>query len=231
MLKIDTTDVTRVVLGTVPSKAKLRQIARQLADAARGEWMRLAQEEMRSTSADYIDGLSDPKPLKGGLAYDIKLEGALPNMLEKGWPGGDLRETLAHSGAPRAKLSNEGFWYNTIPFRHGTPGTGGRNVGKPMSKKVYSVASQLKPRERLDHRKVADPAVAKIIRRKMAKHHAVGRYQGMQRTGGGYFTFRTISEKVPRGWIHPGIRARRLAGKVQKFTGELAKHLIDEAIR
>lgn len=231
MLKIDTSDVTRVILGRVPTKTQLRSIAGHLADAARGEWIRLAQQELRSTSRDYIAAIGEPEPKKGGLSFDIKLEGALPNMLEKGWPGGDLRETIAHSGAPRAKLSKEGFWYSHIPFRHGTPGTRGRNVGKPMNKKVYSVAQQLGPRERLDHRKVVDPSVAKIIRRKMAKHHAVGRYQGMQKTGGGYFTFRTISEKVPRGWIHPGIRARRLAGKVQKFTGELAKHLIEDAIK
>jgi len=227
MLKVDTTDVKRVVLRAAPTSAQLKAAAQQLATASRAEWIRLAQEELRSTTRDYIKGIGDPVFSKGGRAFSITLEGALQNMLENGWPGGDMRAFL--DKAPRARRAKDGHLYNVIPFRHGSPGTGGRNVGRPMSKKLFDTASQLKPGDRLDHRKVLDPAVAKIIRKKLASHHAVGQYQGMIKSGG-YFTFRVISEAVPRGWIHPGIRARRLAGKVQKYLGVLVPHVIDGII-
>lgn len=230
MLKVDISDVRRVVVGRVPTSAQLKSIARQLSTAARAEWIRLAQDNLRSSQRDYIKSIGDPVFSKGGKAFTITLQGALPNMVEKGWTGGDLRAFLASSSAPSAKQSKEGHWYNRIPFRHGTPGTGGKNVGPAMPGKVYDAAKKLGPKERLDHRKIMDPATRALVRKKMKKHHAVGKYQGMVRSGGGYFTFRTISEKSPRGWIHPGIRARRLAGQVQKFIGPLAKHLLEEAV-
>lgn len=230
MLRVDISDVRRVVVGRVPTRAQMRDIAQRLSTAARAEWIRLAQNNLRSSQREYIQSIGDPAFTKGGMAFTISLTGALPNMVEKGWTGGDLRAFLASSSAPSAKKSKEGHWYNRIPFRHGTPGTSGKNVGPPMPGKVYKAAKQLGPRERLDHRKIMDPATRALVRQKMRKHHAAGRYQGMQRTGGGFFTFRTISEKSPRGWIHPGIRARRLAGQVQKFLGPLAKHMIEEAV-
>lgn len=230
MLKINTTKVIPLILSVVPTPAKLKEAAQHLGDAARAEWIRLAKAELRSSSRDYIEAIGEPVLKRGGREVHITLEGALPNMIETGWPGGDMRAYLAHVGAPNAKLSKEGFYYNHIPFRHGAPGTGGRNVGKPMNKRVYEVAKSLDPRERLDHRKVVDPAVAKLIRRKISKWHRTGRYQGMVRSGG-FMTFRTISEKEPRGWIHPGIRARRLAGKVQKFVGEVAGLLIEDSLK
>lgn len=225
MLKIDTSNVKRVVLSVVPTSSQLRQVASQLATAARAEWIRLAGDELRSSKNDYVRAISEPVFSKKGMAFSISLEGALPNMLEKGWAGGDLRAFL--DGAPRARRSKAGHLYNIIPFRHGSPGSGGRNVGKPMNSKVYDLAKRLGPGERLDSRKIMDPAIAAIVRRKMAKHHTVGRYEGMIKSGG-YMTFRVISEANPKGWIHPGIRARRLGGKVQRFVGELMPHVFDD---
>ena len=50
----------------------------------------------------------------------LTLEGTVPNMVEQGWTGGDLRQWLLHG--PNAKQGKNGP-YNVIPFGHGTPGT------------------------------------------------------------------------------------------------------------
>lgn len=231
MLKINASRIVPVILGTVPTRADLHEQARRLGDAARSEWTRLAQQELKTSTATYVDGIGDPQIKRGGREVHISLEGMMPNMIEHGWPGGNMREFLAHAGAPNAKQGKEGQWYNHIPFRHGTPGTGGRNVGRPMNKKVYEAAKQLSVGGRLNHKKMVDAKLAKLITRKIRRWHHSGRYEGLTNTGGGYMTFRTISEKNPRGWIHPGIRARRLANKVQDFVAEMAGHLLDESLR
>jgi len=230
MLKFDTSKIVPVILSVVPSASKLRETATTLGAAAQSEWYRLAKSELRSSTKDYIDGIQDPVLKRGGKVVEISLEGPLPNMIEHGWPGGDQRAFLAHMGAKNAKLSKEGFYYNHIPFRHGSPGTGGRNVGKPMNKRVYEVVKNFGAKDRLDHKKMVDPAVAKIIRTKVHRWNSTGRYQGMVQRGG-YMTFRTVSEKNPKGWIHPGIRARRLAPKVMNFIAETANALIEDSLK
>lgn len=231
MLKINASRIVPVILGVVPTRAALNEQARHLGDAARSEWVRLAQQELKSTSRDYIAGIGEPQVKRAGREVHISLEGMMPNMIEHGWPGGNMREFLAHAGAPNAKQGKEGQWYNHIPFRHGSPGTGGRNVGRPMNRKVWAAAKELGAGQRLNHKKMVDTKLAKLITRKIRRWHHSGRYEGLTRTGGGFMTFRTISEKVPRGWVHPGIRARRLANKVQDFVAELAGHLMDEGLR
>ena len=91
------------------------------------------------TSRDYVGGLQYRADDERAF---IVLEGRVPNMVENGWSGGDMRQWLL--SGKNVKMGKNGP-YNTVPFNHGTPGTGGRNVGKPMPKSIYEAARQLGP--------------------------------------------------------------------------------------
>jgi hypothetical protein len=62
-------------------------------------------------------------------------------MVEEGWPETDLRTTVLRS--PHAHIAKDGSKYLAIPFRHGAPGSSGRNVGRPMPKPIHNVARYL----------------------------------------------------------------------------------------
>lgn len=107
-----------------------------LVEATRTEIIRLAQEGLTSTYDDYIQGVQEPKyhfpsgriPESGGVVASIALVGMVPNMIESGWEGGDMKPALL--AGRNAKQGKEGP-YNVVPFRHGTPGTTGR-AASPM---------------------------------------------------------------------------------------------------
>lgn len=106
---------------------EMYQKMHQIAEMSWYEWIRLAQTELKSTSADYISGLTPI--MKEGKELAIYLRGWLPNAIENGLEPYDMKPGLLHG--PHAKMGKNGP-YNTVPFRHGTPGTTGRNVGAPM---------------------------------------------------------------------------------------------------
>ena len=229
MLKIDTSDVQRTVLRTIPTKRQLQTALRRIGSAARGEWVRLAGEQLHSTKRDYVAGISNAKFEKGRKSMVIELNGPMPNMVEHGWSGGDMRVFLATGHAPNAKQAKDGHWYNHIPFRHGSPGTKGRNVGKAMPRSVHRFAKGLGRGQRIEHAAGIDEKTLKVIRKKERGWHASGRFEGMVKSGG-YMTFRTISQNNPRGWIHPGIRARHLIPQVQRFVQKIAPAVIEATV-
>lgn len=124
---------------------------RELVELTRAEWVRMAQDELTATAGDYIGGIT---PIEYGDTWaQIKLLGWLPNAIEHGEPPFDTKPGLLDG--PHAKMGKNGP-YNTVPFRHGTPGTTGKSVGAPMpftgvTKKgnpvsaVYNAAKKLAP--------------------------------------------------------------------------------------
>ena len=106
----------------------LRERLITLAEMVRGEWVRQAQQTLGSSAADYIAGIQ-PVEIDGNWAH-IHLVGDLPNEIEKGKPPFDMKPGLL--AGPHAKQTKSGARYNTVPFRHGTPGTTGKQVGAPM---------------------------------------------------------------------------------------------------
>jgi len=124
----------------------------------------------------------------------------------------------------------------------------GANVGIPMGKsyagvvadakqlgrEVYKKAKRLRASVSAPHTqtrwggRLAEKAAGTP---KLREHHATDIYAGMVRMekvyGGGkpqshYMTFRTISEKVPVGWIRPATEGKHYAESVGKFVGEIA---------
>jgi len=105
----------------------LRDQAVALAEMCRSEWIRLAQTELHSSAIDYIAGI---QPVEiGGNWASVTLVGSLPNDIENGKAPFDMKPGLL--AGPNAKTGKSGK-YNTVPFRHGTPGTTGKRVGAPM---------------------------------------------------------------------------------------------------
>ena len=260
IIKVSVAGAKAQILAALPATADRDRVLRGLGAAAMHTWKKLALEQLRSTSRDYIAGIQAPVDTKGEKV-EVVLEGVLPNMVERGWSGGDMRRWMLSS--PRAKRSKDGKRYATIPFRHGTPTTGGRNVGPVMPGPIHEVAKKLAPTisrpgqgvgggpgrttvwgQRLHPgMKMKDQARA-ILERKEKPWHTTSIYMGMVRKaqptrGGklqtsGFQTFRTISEHTNepgKHWVHPGIRPRGLARQVERHMATLAHAIIVAATR
>lgn len=223
VVDVDLSHVVATISGAVPNAGDVRRFVRALGASARSRWVELAQDELRSSSRDYVQGISQPIVADDGRSVRLELTGQVPNMVEQGWASHDLRDTVL--GGPATKVSKDGYRYVRIPFRHGTPGTGGRNVGKPMPRAVHQAAKALAPtlREGLGRpgaRSILEPQastahrlqpgmagaskqVEKILRKREQEWHKSSVYSGMMREVAAYaktqqnkfMTFRTISDK------------------------------------
>lgn len=124
-------------------EAAVAQVLSQVADAARSEWIRLANEKLTSTLTTYVRGIqpvADYTSGSAGVGKIITLAGALPNALEEGQKAYDMHDTLlgpnvpvvpAGKGLKGKHPKKGGGFYRAIPFRHQTPGTDGQ-FGAPM---------------------------------------------------------------------------------------------------
>lgn len=251
LVHIDLENFKATILASLPHDADRKRILKGVGAAAAHYWKKLAQQELRSTARDYVQGI---KHTATDEKATVSLEGQLPNMIEKGWSGGDMREWMLSS--PKAKKGKDGP-YLVVPFRHGTPGTGGRNVGNVMPGPIHAAAKRLLPTlsrpgeavsqasgttkvhgTRLHPNLPMKEAARQILQRKEKPHHATSIYMGMIRNAqptkkglrtSGYHTFRTISthtRAAGKHWVHPGIKARNLARKVTKHLEKLAGDIV-----
>lgn len=98
----------------------------QLAAAARGEWIRLAQSRLSTSREEYIAGLRRAESFKRYSrgttdVYEITLVGQFPNDLEFGRGSFDMKSVRpGWLGGKKAKPTKDGGSYVTIPFRHST---------------------------------------------------------------------------------------------------------------
>ncbi len=253
---IDMSGLRSSLLNAAVTKDEVGQIVRGIAAAARQRWIKKAQTHLKSTSRDYIQGIGEVE-YKNQVAT-IQLTGKLPNMVEEGYSAHDMRETLLGAGAKNVKMTKDGHRYNTVPFRHGTPGTGGRNVGREMPKEIHREAKKLIPTlsspglkgrpgkvsygDRLQINARTGTAARKILSTKERPWHWGSTYLGMIReqktyakaSQNQYTTFRRISSNVKRGdkhWMHPGIAAHHFIPQVEREVSMLAKDIIENVMR
>ena len=224
LVKISTAKIAAELLGRIPTADDKARMLRGLGAAAMHHWKRAAMQKLRASSRDYVQGLQEDI---GSEKAVITLVGVLPNLIERGFRGGDMRTWMLEG--PRAKKAKAGHRYLIIPFQHGTPGTSGRNVGIPMPRVIHNAAKQLtatvsrpgaqligtagvkttKYGERLGLESGGVKRKAREILQSKAKPwHATSIYSSMIRQEKtfakatqttGYTTFRVLSEKVIRG--------------------------------
>lgn len=211
---------------------ELEAVLAAVMDGARAYWIQQAQRGLKSSRVDYIQGIQPVN--RQGLVASIDLVGVLPNMVEQGVDGWDLRETLLQDGDPNVKRNKDGRKYRSIPFRHQTPGTQGQGGGVPMGdpykdvvenaerlgREIYAAAKKLRPGQGL----------AEGFAPKLKPHHTTDIYAGMQRMQAKgksqvhYKTFRTISEDSdPQKWQHPGIEPHNFAESVERYILDVSE--------
>lgn len=260
LVRIDLGKMKAQILGALPHNPDIDRALKGLGAAAMDYWKTLAAKELRSTAKDYIDALTHYE--KDGKVYVELREGPkgspMPNMIEQGWPGGDMRDWMLNS--PKAKQGKNGP-YLVVPFRHGTPGTTERNVGPQMPGPIHTAAKKLTAQlsrpgkisheggtpvvhgQRLHPGLPMSAAAKKILQRKEKPWHATSIYMGMIRKAqptakglqtSGFQTFRTISRHTSepgKHWVHPGIKPRHLARKVEKHITKIASAMIKGSMK
>jgi len=250
LVRVDISHAVSSVLRRLPKASDKKAIKRQLGAAAMQFWKRQAQAQLTSSSRDYVAGLEHHEE---GDRITLTLRGMLPNMIENGAPGGDMRDYMLKG--PNAKMGKHGM-YNTVPFRHGAAGTSGRNTGRPMPKAIHAPAKRLSPtlsRPGMLHgAQGGRPVVygqrlhADVFRMsRQAKNilgelhrpwHTTSIYAGMIRSEkhykrgvqSSYRTFRRISQNSadPRSWFRRRIAARHFAPATQRHVEGIAQQIV-----
>lgn len=217
----------------------LRYAIRNLAYAAKDEWIRLAQARLNTSRDDYVNGLRQAESftaakVDGQPVFTIQLVGDMPNNFEFGMESFDMKEVRpGWLGGRKAKISQDGNAYVRIPFRHSPTSTTG--IGYSGKAKAAGLQNELKNVIRdygLDRMiKTATGAVASGPVKRVPNDAPVHTYlQALTRIQEPnasktrarsiqFMTWRTISEKSdPASWIHPGLHAANLLPEVERYV-------------
>lgn len=246
LIKVDLSKMKGAMVAIAMGPNDVDRLLRGVGAVVHQRWVALAQQNLHTTARDYVAGLQ-PVEVKNRVAR-VTLVGVMPNLVEQGMSAFDLRTTLLGLGAKNAKVAKDGSRYNTVPFGHGTPGSGGRNVGRPMPQPIHTLAKKLAPTlskpeggtqwgGRIHHGMSMSSAARAILNTKEKPWHWGSTYLGMVKqqktyakaTQNKYTTFRRISTNVRRAkehWLHPGIRARKLGERVQREMEPIVKQLL-----
>lgn len=173
-----------------------------VAEAARDEWIRLAQEsELTVTKDAYIDGIGEIQA-PSETERKIELEGWLPNALESGVGSFDMKPGLL-----------KGRNHVVIPIKYGKPGS---TKATPLSTQTFNRVKGLKRGERFST--------------KLGRSKYEGLQKSRKSDGKDTFVkFRTVSENSPSdSWIHPGLTPLLLAEKVQAYIEQEMPNIISK---
>jgi hypothetical protein len=162
-----------------------------IAEAARDEWVRLAQESDLTVTKDaYIEGIGEIQA-PSETERKIELEGWLPNALETGIGSFDMKPGLL-----------KGRDHVAIPMKYGAPGS---TNSTPLTSQTFNRAKNLKKGERFST--------------KMGRSKYEGLKRDSQtKDRDSFVKFRTVSVNSPSSsWVHPGLTPLLLAEQVQSF--------------
>lgn len=214
MLKIRVQDAAGVLRDFQLPSGTRRQMARIVQQRLLAETFDkivvLANRELKTSKKEYIDGLTIDN-------NSIELEGFLPNAIEEGISGFDMKEGFSRSS--KKVITKSGGWYLTIPFRVFTPGAGGGEYRNQMSWQIYRA---VRAGRKYDAGSVSsrpafsDRATGRVWE---AYEHKSPILAGIKKTTNengrsSYSTFRRVSKNSsPESWIHTGILPHRLFDK------------------
>lgn len=141
-IKFDISEVASFFALSKKQANDLLKVALQdVSNAFAFMWRETASRELNSTRDRYIRGIQQP------VIFDnvaiIELIGTLPNMIESGATAFDMKKGFQQSS--KIKISAQGSWFLTIPFRWATSNALGENeaFSNKMPKEVYDVAKNL----------------------------------------------------------------------------------------
>lgn len=256
--KIEQTGFNIETLST-GAETEIAAACAALAMGAREEWVRLAQNRLKSSRGTYIEGLRKAESFKIketgiGTTYEISLVGKMPNAFESGMPSFDMK--TANPGwlnSPKTKRSKEGKRYRVIPFRHSPTSTTNiaytgkaREVNLQKELKKVIKAYGLDKMQRLSSGKVIDGAVKRVPN--LAKRGAIARVfagasthplSGLTRVqkshgakGGSsqFLTWRVMTEDAVGKWIHPGITGANLLPEMEAWIERELEKVIREIL-
>lgn len=211
-----------------------------IAEAARGEWIRVARQRLRTSSRAYIAGISEVE--HRGSEASIKLRGWLPNALEEGHAPFDMKPGFLRS--PNVKRTARGRPYMHVPIAQKVPGGGDRGpnvmpwpiyrlakampVGKPLTLPSkysgYGLRSRLSP----------DNSKWGPYTWKSSPYSGViktPQFPGQLRSPMQYGTIRTISRRSdPNSWIHPGFQARNLMDMAATNLDRIVPDIVERVL-
>lgn len=134
-IKLDRLIPSGMTALAAASPQLLRTVLIDVATVAAHQWRKAAVDQLRSSAREYAEGVQDPVFI-GSDRAQVSLVGLVPNMVEQGWEGGDMRDWLCSPTAPNARPVKGPHgeiigYYNTIPYRHSKSGSG-YAVGTPI---------------------------------------------------------------------------------------------------
>ena len=227
MLKIRIEDVRGVMSEyALPNNFKeqmAKQVKEQILSQTYLKIVEQANRSLKSSKQQYIDGLRM-------LEDAIELTGWLPNSIESGVSGFDMKAGFANSS--KKKLTKDGGWYLTIPFGIKTPSPRYQNSMTWQIYRAVRAGRNYDPGQRQTRSAFSVLSTGKVFD---AYQHKSPILQGIQQntspTGGNssYNTFRRVSSKSSsNSWIHTGIMAHQLFDKA--WTDVDVEAIIDNVI-
>ena len=187
------------------------------------QWETLINGDLRNTRDEYKKGIYTERPDPRTAIIGLNgREAKLAMMIEEGHEAFDEKAGFAASEKRHVKDDGEGWWL-TIPFRHASSEA-------IMSMKVpgeeITVQDLMKQGATLGPEDLPAPFDETLTHSLQLNNgsvisyrHKAPIYEGMKRENinsvvterrGGYFTFRTVSDKSdPEAFIHPGFTARK----------------------
>jgi len=217
-----------------------------LAVAAQDHWISLAQSRLKTSRADYINGLRQAESYKRTTSatsetFTLTLVGRMPNNYEFGMPSFDMKSVRpGWLGGAKALRAKDGSSYVVIPIRHSTSSeTNMAYTGK--AKSVGDLKSQLRKAVKdygLDRMiktatgQVATGAVSRIPKTAPVHPYLKGltRMQTKKKGGGSsqLIRFAIMSENSdPSSWIHPGLKPANLLPEVETWVDNQLNNVME----
>lgn len=261
MLAEAVADVAQVFPNTLRALSALAEAAqRRWVAYASGAIPLPNGHRMRRHTGQYAESIQiRVESPQGAVRYVVYSDDPKAPALEWGTPAWDMRQVLRTSH--KARRAADGHLYLIIPFRWGTPGTLvlGAYAGREMPEPVYTWwlapdrESSYVVGERFEE-SVHDPNVKvrrlvyqwgdRLTPRDLAElgidpQSQLGRrLAGMVRMRAddprllsAYLTFRTLSERSKKGWIHPGTPALGVAAAVYEWLRGVYPEFVEKALQ
>lgn len=214
MIKIKLDTVISVLKDFDPPTSELEAFAKvvkgKILTEVYANLVQSAKQKLTTSRQEYIKGIT--------LDEDsIYLIGELPNAVEDGC--GPFDQKIGFANSSKIKKGKRGGWYLTIPFRIGTPNSGGVLSSAIMPRDIYDAirskkAVDLSNTPPQTRGSVTDSKTGKIweeYQNKYSVFAGITQNKNTETNRSTYNTFRRVSDKSdPNSWIHPGIQAHNL---------------------